>query len=459
MKLPFLDRADEVERLRRALRGKDCRLAVLYGRRRCGKSTLLQQVVTPGDVYFLADQRDARLQIQAFAAAVDAVIPDFSAARYDSWDAVLTSLRSRAPGKLNVVLDEFPYLVQSAPELPSILQRYIDSPGSGAVNWVLCGSSQRMMQGAVLDRKAPLYGRAREILNVRPLRAGWIVDALGLDPRASMVAYSVWGGVPRYWELACSLDSTEEAMRQLVLDRNGVLHDEPSRLLRDEMRSSVQAQSMLSLIGAGCHRLSEIAGRLGKPASSLTRPLNNLVEMGLVGKELPWGESARSTKRVLCRIADPFVAFHCRFVVPNKSLLEIGRTESVLNSVMSELGPHCALIWEHLARESVPFSAIAGREWRDAARWWGHDMRGDPAELDVVAESMDRKSILLGEVKWGASSMDLERELARLKMLASRVPFVKRREPVFAVWSPSAVKPPAGLEAQTPTDVLGLLRG
>ena len=86
-------------------------------------------------------------------------------------------------------------------------------------------------------------------------------------------------------------------------------------------------------------------------------------------------------------------------------------------------------------------------------------MRGDPAELDVVAESMDRKSILLGEVKWGASSMDLERELARLKMLASRLPFVKKREPVFAVWSPSAVKPPAGLEAQTPTDVLGLLRG
>ncbi len=139
-------------------------LAVVYGRRRCGKSTLLEHVLRSHDVYFHADQRERPLQIQALAEAVDAVLPDFSAASYSAWDAVLTSLSQRVPDGLTICIDEFPYLVQSAPELPSVLQRFVDRPDRHGVSWFLCGSSQRMMQGAVLDKKAPLYGRAHEIL-------------------------------------------------------------------------------------------------------------------------------------------------------------------------------------------------------------------------------------------------------------------------------------------------------
>ena len=458
MKLQFLNRRAEVDRLGRAFQGEGSVLAVLYGRRRCGKSTLLQHIVTPRDVYFLADQRERLLQIQAFAEAVDAVLPDFSAASYTSWDAVFTSLVKRVPRRLNVFIDEFPYLVKSAPELPSTIQRFVDSDDRQAISWVLCGSSQRMMQGAVLDRTAPLYGRAQEILKIRPLSAGWIMEALGLDARQAVTAYSVWGGVPRYWELARACASTEEAVASLVLDRNGVLHDEPARLLQDEMRSSVQAQSLLSLIGGGCHRLSEIAGRLGKPAGGLTRPLNNLVELGYVRKELPWGESPRSTKRVLCRISDPFIRFYFRFVLPNKSLLEMGKTESVLKNVMDEMSPHCAGVWEDLARDSVPFTDIGGKEWNAAARWWGHDVDGRQVELDVVAESMDREAVLLGEVKWGSSSIDAGRERARLESIARSLPFVRGRKVVYALWSSHSARKSQGIQRFSPEDVLRALK-
>jgi AAA+ ATPase superfamily predicted ATPase len=458
MKLRFLNRHTEVDRLARALQGEGGVLVVLYGRRRCGKSTLLQQVVTPQDVYFLADQRERLLQIQAFAEAVDAVLPDFSAASYASWDAVFTSLINRVPQRLNVFMDEFPYLVQSAPELPSTIQRFIDRGGRQAVNWALCGSSQRMMQGAILDKTAPLYGRAQEMLKIRPLSAGWIMEALGLGARQAVTAYSVWGGVPRYWELACPHASTEEAIGSLVLDRNGVLHDEPARLLQDEMRSSVQAQSILSLIGSGCHRLSEIAGRLGKPAGSLTRPLSNLVELGYVRKEVPWGESPRSTKRILCRIDDPFVRFYFRFVLPNRSLLEMGRTESVIETVMNEMGSHCADVWEDLVRESVPFTEIGGKEWNAAARWWGHDVDGRQVELDVVAESMDREALLFGEAKWGSPHVDAGRELAKLQAIVDKLPFIRGRKVVFALWSSHSVRPAQGIERLSPEDVLKSLK-
>ena len=139
MKLKFLNRTEETRRLREALQEDGSVLAVLYGRRRCGKSTLLQKLATKRDVYFLADQRERPLQIQAFAEAVDRALPAFSVATYASWDAVLTSLSSRAQDGLNVFIDEFPYLLQSSPELPSVFQRLIDRPDRSAISWVLQG--------------------------------------------------------------------------------------------------------------------------------------------------------------------------------------------------------------------------------------------------------------------------------------------------------------------------------
>src|SRR5687768_6834338 len=107
--LPFFDRDDEKRRLDRFFRTEDARLAVVYGRRRCGKSTLLQRTVGPSDVYFLADEREDAQQRQALASEIAREVMQFDAARYPTWDALLTSLDARV-GRLNLVLDEFPYL-------------------------------------------------------------------------------------------------------------------------------------------------------------------------------------------------------------------------------------------------------------------------------------------------------------------------------------------------------------
>ena len=165
-------------------------------------------------------------------------------------------------------------MVARSPELPSVIQKYVDRAHRRGLHLLVAGSSQRMMQGLVLDRSAPLYGRATEILKIAPLTAGWIGEALSIDDSCDAVtAFAHWGGVPRYWELAKEYAGLAEAARSLVLDPLGVLHEEPGRLLLDDLRDTTQAASILSLIGRGCHRVSEIAGRLGKPATSLGRPL------------------------------------------------------------------------------------------------------------------------------------------------------------------------------------------
>ena len=440
VRLPFLDRVRELARLRRALSRPDGALIVVYGRRRCGKSRLLQQALHGHrHAYYLADLSDAGMQRQALSAEAQRVVPAFAAASYDDWAAVLETWRARAPRDAWLVLDELPYLVQVSPALPSIIQRIVDRPGERPLRLVVCGSSQRMMQGLVLDETAPLYGRAAEIVKVAPMPPEALPVALPLDAEGSVVAYSVWGGLPRNWELAADYPSTTEALAALVLDRNGVLHAEPQRLLLDDMRSAVQANSLLGLIGAGCHRLSEIASRVGQSATNLSRPLSRLIDLGYVRREVPFGESVRSTRRSLYRLDDPFLLFWYRFVAPNRSRLELDLIDAVQADVSTRLPGHVAEVWEGLARRSAPHLAIDGLRWNPASRWWGRGVDGDPIEVDVVAESADRRHLLLGEVKWSdrASPTALLEELARK---AQRVPFRHGRRLHYALWLKRAAR-------------------
>ena len=434
MRLPFLDRTRELTRLRRALSRPGGSLIVVYGRRRCGKSRLVQEALRERrHAYYLADLSDAGIQREALAVEAGRLVPGFAAAAYPDWPAFLETWRARAPADAWLVMDELPYLVQVSPALPSIIQRLVDAPDERPLRLVICGSSQRMMHGLVLDETAPLYGRATEIVKVTPMPPSALPEALGLAPEEAVIAYSVWGGLPRNWELAVDYGSTQEALVALVLDRNGVLHGEPPRLLLDDMRSAVQANSLLALIGTGCHRLSEIGGRVSQSASNLSRPLARLIDLGYVRRELPFGESTTSTKRSLYRLDDPFLLFWYRFVAPNRSRLEHDLIESVHADVKAQLAGHVAEVWEWLARDSVPRLKLHGLDWSPPSRWWGRGAGGTRLEIDVVAESADRRHLLVGEVKWSDRS-DPERIHAELVDKADRAPFRNGREVHYALW-------------------------
>ena len=130
-----------------------------------------------------------------------------------------------------------------------------------------------MMHDMVLNKKAPLYGRAGEIMKINPMSVHHLMGFLGLTPEEAVREFSVWGGIPRYWEIRKSSASLEEALKYHVVNPYGLLADEPERLFSDELRTSVQAFTLLSLIGSGCHRLSEIAARMEKPATHLSGAL------------------------------------------------------------------------------------------------------------------------------------------------------------------------------------------
>jgi AAA+ ATPase superfamily predicted ATPase len=458
--LPFLDRTRELQRLGKALRATDGALVCLYGRRRLGKSRLIRELCEKRSVTsYTGDERDAPLQRQAVAREIGRTLTGFDQAQYPDWEALLARWWHDAPKGTALVLDEFPSVVSRSPELPSVLQKLVDA-GPRPRSVILCGSSQRMMQGLVLDRSAPLFGRAKEILRLDPIGASFIQEALRVDdPALAVEHHAVWGGIPRYWELARETRGLWPAVREHVLDPLGVLHHEPDRLLLDETSDLARTASVLNVVARGSHRVSQIGARLSLPATALSRPLAQLVELGLLDREVPFGEPAQSSKRSLYRVADPFLAFWFRFVDPNRSRLASEQIDEVETDIRKEWSTYLGHAWECLVRASVPRASIAKQRWQPASRWWGKDQNGNLLEIDVIARAIaSPKHLLVGEVKVQLSPRELPRVQAELASKIARCPLTRGKKVTAVIWvlrSESLRKPKALLLG--PKDVLSVL--
>ncbi len=454
----FVNRSKEIKRMNTALQQKNAVLIVIYGRRRCGKSTLLKKVIHENDIFFAADLREKSLQIEAFAKSVERLVPGFAKLRYPDWDALFHNLKNTLNEKITICIDEFPYLVKNAPELPSLLQNIIDNKINDKYNLILCGSSQQMMQNITLNSSSPLYGRCNEMLNVKPMLLGWYNEYFGTNAIETIEGYSVFGGVPRYWELQKNHHSLADSIKYNLLDPDGVLFKEPETLFYDEMRTSVLAFSILTLIGLGCNRLSEIAGRLEKPATQLNRPLKLLIDLGYIRRETPFNTSLKSTKKSLYKISDPFMNFYFSFVVPDKSRLEFGLIEQVWKEISSKLNQFVSEQWEELCRNAVPRLEIKGKTFNPAQRWWGKGIDRKPMEIDVVAESTDKSALLIGEAKW-MNNLSVRKTVNELKAKTENVPFMQNRKPIYVLFLKQIpVKIPDEIIIITPSDIITVLK-
>lgn len=451
----FLNRQKEIERIEQSLHRDKSQVIVIYGRRRCGKSTLLLQMLPPEAIYFSADLREKPLQIVAFSKQIEKAVPGFSTPVYPDWESFFINLNNALTEKTIVCIDEFPYLVKNSPELPSTLQSIVDNHRNSNYHLILCGSSQQMMHSMVLDSASPLYGRSNEILKIKPMAIRYLQQYLSISATEAIKEYGVWGGVPRYWEVRKQYRSFAQAVKNSILDQNGLLNEEPERLFSDELRTSVQAYSILSLIGAGVHRPSEISARLGKPATQLSRMFGFLVNQGYIKREIPYGEPPRSSKKGLYKIDDPFMNFYFTFMVPNKSRLEFDMVDQVWGEIAEKYDQYVSVIWEDLCRKAIPLLEIEGKKFNPASRWWGGGLNKNPMEMDIVALSTDQTTMLIGEAKWSNRNQSDE-VLESLKMKESNIPFAKPENIIKVLFQKLPASHP-NIIVITPDDVINLL--
>ena len=297
-------------------------------------------------------------------------------------------------------------------------------------------------------------------MRLTPIRLPYIQEALNLNAMNAIEEYAVWGGVPRYWELRENRISLDDAMWHNILSVNGALYEEPIKLLQDDVKDIVKTSTIMSYIGTGANRLSEIAARCNEPATNLSRPLKKLVDLGFLEKDVPFGIDEKNAKKSLYKIADPFMAFYYQFVVPNRSFIELGRRLPIEQALTAHFSESVNMQWEKLCRDAVTGNLVNGVVYGKAKRWWGsvfnEDKKPEQVEFDVMAESLDKKSLLVGECKWTTGENDKQLTAALLRK-ANLLPFAKNYTIVPVLFLKNAPKGDSE-NVMLPEDVVELMK-
>lgn len=383
MQLAFSNRKTELKEL-------DARLSkggllVVFGRRRVGKTRLLTHWLKKGNgMYTQAIESTKEIQIeQVFRDIQDQLTTTLVP---KSWGELFELLGLQKKKKWVLCLDEFPYLVASDPSLPSVLQRWLDHGQPEGSLVILSGSSTRMMNDLFLNRSAPLYGRASKLLHIQPMDYLAFCSACKLkaEHNQSFERFSLVGGIPKYWEFVDPKESALALADELFFGFSPYLDQEPSRILRDERIEGLNAVSVLEAIGRGAERPSEIASRLGTAQTNISRLLQQLLDASILIREIPFGESTRSTKRVLYRIQDPSLRFWFRVYSPHRSRWHHYNDQQKTRL----LHEHAATVFEDFYRQQHP----------EAARYWEKNL-----EFDLVRSEYSKgggQKLIVSEVKW-----------------------------------------------------------
>lgn len=441
----FVDREAELQSLEREYAREGSSFVVVYGRRRVGKTELISRFIrNRRSLYYLATEEPELQNLESFqSVAADFLQSDLlRAARISRWEDVFREI-VRACGPTDeravIVIDEFQYLGRANPAYPSIFQRIWDTMLKDAnVMLVLCGSLISLMRDQVLSEESPLYGR-----RTAQIRMGQIPFSryreflLGRSTRELVERYAVTGGVPKYIELFNDEKDVYSAISANALDRSGFFYDEPNFLLQREVPDVGTYFALIRAVAGGAHRPSEISRSFGIRQTSLGKYLKTLIDLDVLERQVPVTESnPDKSKKSLYRIKDNFLQFWFRFVLPNLSYLETGRTAAVEKRIREHfIDGHVAYVYVDVCRERLWGLADSGELGfvpERVGRWWsGSD------EIDVVGLSASEGRAVWGECKFWKDPVGAN-VLRALEEKAARIPWERdRRTDAFALFSAS----------------------
>jgi hypothetical protein len=415
-------------------------LGIVYGRRRQGKTLLLELLAEATGGLAFTGLQQANTQNLADLAAAYAEFTGLPGASFASWPdaiAALLAIGDHLGRPVLVALDEFPYLVEQAPELPSVLQRALSPRGaarrSGQARLILCGSAFTVMRG-LLGGSAPLRGRAKLELIVQPFDFREAAGFWGVldDPELAFQVHALVGGTPAYRDMCVDRPRSVSGFGEWVVNR--LLHPasamfrEGSALLYEEpeLGDAALYHAVLAAVCGGAHKRSDIAKKLGRPDSALSHPLDMLERVQLIRK----ADDALRARRPLYQVTEPLLRLQHLLIRPHEARL-VGRGR--------------ARVWAESA--DVVASLIHGPHLEDLARSWcidhassetlgGLPSRCEPAlvacrehkanhELNVVVTSdapySGSRVLAIGEVKAIQSPVGLN-QLRRLEHIRTLLP-------------------------------------
>jgi AAA+ ATPase superfamily predicted ATPase len=456
----FVNRERELKRLGDWWRDPDAIFGLLWGRRRVGKTALLQEFSKDKPVIFhTGTSRPVADELKVVSRLVDSTVEpafrDLRARPFVDWDDCFDTLAETARHRpLLLVLDEFPELKTNSPELESILRAFWDRARTKThLRILLCGSAVRTM-AAIQEERAPLYGRFELGLRLDPFDPHEAAKMLPrLKPAERALVWGLMGGVPLYlgwWDQAATI---KKNLERLVCTPGGQLLTEGDFVLATEGGSGDLTRQVLYAIAAGRTKYNEIEQAVG---TSPSRVIDNLIELRLLERIAPVTEGSKRTRRSSYRIADNFLTFWLGVVSKYRAEIDRGIGRSILPTLLSDLDDHMGPRWEEAFRHHLRRLAARGELGEGVVAvgpFWSHGQ--DPVEIDaLVLAGRSRKAIMVGEAKW-AKTLNGERIRRSLEEKARRLP-VAADELIYAACAREKVTPSKGLQTFTARHIFSL---
>ncbi|MCL2426783.1 MAG: ATP-binding protein [Oscillospiraceae bacterium] len=443
----FIGRKQELSFLESKYTAVGGQLIVLYGRRRVGKTAMLQHFCTnKPHVFYSCREISDEKQLAGYSERI--LQTGIPAAQYldvfSDWETALKAVLELPSdgGKKLLVIDEFPYMCKGNPSIPSILQILWDETLKDEnVMIILCGSAMSFIEKKLLSEKNPLYGRATGIYKMNELPFD---DAIKFFPNYScedkMLAYAVLGGIPHYLKQFNPDLPLNENIVKHVLTKGCALYSEVEFLIRQELREPAFYNTIIEAVALGNTKLNDIYTKTGLDKAKISVYLGNLMELEILEREFPVTASTKeraTSTRGLYRITDNFFRFWYHFVFPYMSDFEVGDAEGVFEHIVfPQLNAFTSPIFESVCREFLrKLNRQNALEFRvtKLGRWWGK-LDGTQAEVDVVAIDMTSTQYILGECKFRNSHMDLD----ALEKLRANAGFVNKGATIqYALFSKS----------------------
>ncbi len=408
----FIGREREVNSLEKLYASDKFEFAVIYGRRRVGKTALINHFIrNKKAIYFMGVESNDKQNLENFSKnileygvgiQVDTAFLSFQA-------ALEYVFQLAEKERLILAIDEYPYVARSSRSLASTLQLLIDKyKENSKLMLILCGSSMSYMEDHVLAYKAPLYGRRTAQMKMQPFD---FADACryfkNFSDEDKALIYGIVGGTPQYLLQMDDKLSIEENIKNTFLNPTSSLFEEPENLLKQEVREPALYNAIITAIATGSARMAEISTKVGAETSVCAAYLKNLLALGLVQKETPYGEKA--SRKSIYAIDDNMFRFWYRFVPENYSIISRGASDIAYKRMEPHLSDYMGKVFEEICKQYLWKLLLKGQspvEFGELGRWWGTDpFTHSQTEIDIMGEQ-DINTALFGECKWTNERVD-----------------------------------------------------
>lgn len=409
----FIGRERELDALDKLYHSDKFEFAVIYGRRRVGKTALINKFIDDKKaIYFMGVESNEKQNLENFSKSImecaSGIDAEMSFSSFQS--AIEYVFKISENERLILAIDEYPYVARSSKSLASTLQLLIDKyKDTSKLMLILCGSSMSYMEDNVLAYKSPLYGRRTAQMKISPFDFEETCQYFkNLSDEDKALIYGIAGGTPQYLLQMSDKLSIEDNIKNTYLNPISFLYEEPTNLLKQEVREPAIYTAIITAIATGASRMSEISSKVGEDTNVCATYIKNLINLGIVQKETPYGEKV--SRKSVYSIEDNMFRFWYRFVPDNNSIIARGAADLAYKRIEPQLSYYMGKVFEEICKQYLWKQLLSGKcpvEFGSLGRWWGTNPKEKTQEeIDIMGEQ-DKNTALFAECKWTNEKVDL----------------------------------------------------